>query len=182
MFLLKIEDLKKRQITELDFPKYFFEEPNELQLHSVYNSFCNHSEMNVYDFIKLLKCAALLTKAFTDYLAQEVFKEGMAKAEACEEGGPIRSGVLYGKRVRYDVFRRILLMDVANIKKISTEGIVAKVSVATGAGSGSSSSSSFIPSEDTTNIVKQNSAATIIQNKARQKIAKRKVNALKRSS
>lgn len=202
LFLLKVKGIKNSHVTESDFPRYYFEEPNERQLHAVYNSFCSLSEMNVYEFVKLLKCATLLTKAFTDYLAQEVFKEGIAKAEACEEGGPIHNGILYGKRVRYDVFRRILLVDVAIMKKLSIEGIVAKVSVippppppsgsngstgTSGSSKGKTTAAVSVRFESVNDepegiLLSQNSAAIIIQKTARRNSAKQKVKAMRKSS
>lgn len=79
-------------------------------LSSVFNKFCKvPNEMDLFDFKKMCRELNLLTKTFTMIEAEAAFKTSIATIEAEGESGPYAAGVMFGKKINFDVFKNVLI-------------------------------------------------------------------------
>ena len=79
-------------------------------LNVVYNKFCKvPNEMDLFDFKKMCRELNLLTKTFTMIEAEAAFKTTIATVEAQGESGPYATGVMFGKKINFDVFKNVLI-------------------------------------------------------------------------
>lgn len=104
--------------TEDNFPSELPNGPQEIHILNLFLHYSHHGEMTAAQFDKLLRETKSYNGSFQPAEADLIFLECKAKAEACLSG-PCHNGVLYGKRINFEVFRLILLVDVAKKKGIS---------------------------------------------------------------
>jgi hypothetical protein len=110
----------------------FDETEEEIKCHLFYRKYANENgEMDIKEFVRLCYDTELIpfdsiNIDFTGKDAQHIFKKVVNKFFIPEENC-YRPGVLYGKRVVYDVFRLRLVPEIAAIKKTGIAEIVAHI-------------------------------------------------------
>lgn len=122
--LHEIKLIKQKSFTEKDFPSGSVSKDKEEKVRRVFtNKYSSSGLMDTSQFEKMLLDAKLCDKRFTGGEADILFQKAKAKAAVCLSG-PCSGGVVRGKKVKYDVFRLIALVDVAAKKGLKVEDII----------------------------------------------------------
>ena len=88
-----------------------------------FNIFAEDGEIDSRGFFKLCIESKMLEKKFTSLDIEHVFQ--MSKAKACAPGaGDFSKGVLYGKRITYEVFRGVTVPLLATKKDSNIDAIL----------------------------------------------------------
>ena len=94
-------------------------------IHKVFIAFCKlPDEMDMNDFKKMCRELELSHRKFTSTDAEMVFRRSIAKVEALPEGNALKAGVIFGKRVNYDVFREVVIGATAHARATALDDIV----------------------------------------------------------
>ena len=104
---------------------------SEKSLRDLFMIFCPAGEMDSKTFIKMCEDAHLLEKKFTRTDGDLLFQKAKAKASA-PGAGAYASGVVHGKRLNYDVFRAVVIPEIATKKSITVPALLEKLAACPG--------------------------------------------------
>ena len=127
-----LRDIRQSSTADLnDIPSYNAEDPVEIASEKTFLKFCPTGEMDSRIFLKMMKDIKLIDKNFTSHDADLLFQKTKAKVSS-PTAGVYTSGLVHGKRIRYQVFRAITIPAIAEKKRLEPEDIVQYVANATG--------------------------------------------------
>ncbi len=81
----------------------------DMMLTGLFQTYATMDELDCAQFKNMLKDLNLLTKRFTAFEAELLFKKVIAKGLSLEEGNPLFEGIIGEKRINYLVFRSIAI-------------------------------------------------------------------------
>ena len=122
IFFRQILRALSTRVLETDFAQPLSVAEEE-DVRSLFHQFTPSGEMDSKTFVKFCRDTKLLDKKFAATDADLIFQKTKAKASA-PGAGAYSSGVVFGKRVKYDLFRAVTLPSIAEKKGMSIMDLI----------------------------------------------------------